>query len=192
MSYVRRDHIEVDPGEPVVERPIVAASTTRQTISTHTFSIPSVVAGVAGIALIVIGAVAIARTDLDAPLSEPVVEVAGFAHNATLGIVELVAGLCLLAAAVTRSRGAIMFVSIVVGVAAVISLIEPTVGGRHDADRARLRHRRRDHRRGRCHRRRGDPVRPPDDPGRREPGFLAAGSGRPRRTRLGGRTRRQW
>ena len=128
MSYVRRDHIEVEPGEPVPNQTVVAAST-RRTISTRTFSVPAAVAGIAAIALIVIGAVAVARTDLDAPLAEPVVDVAGFAHNATLGIVEILAGVLLLLAALSRSRGAIMFLAIVIGVAAVISLIEPTAAG---------------------------------------------------------------
>ena len=102
MSYVRRDHIEVE-GDAVVDQTDVAESTTRRTTSTRTFSIPAVVAGLAAIALIVVGAVAVARTDLDSSLSEPVVDVAGFAHNATLGIVEIVAGLLLLLAAVSRS-----------------------------------------------------------------------------------------
>ena len=123
MSYVHREHVEVEPADPVV------GSTTRRTTLTRSFSIPAALAGIAAIALIVLGAVAIARTDLDTPLSEPIVDVAGVAHNAVLGIIEVVAGVVLLLAAVSRSRGAIMFVSIVVGVAAVVALIEPTVAG---------------------------------------------------------------
>jgi hypothetical protein len=123
MSYVHRDHVELEPAQPAV------ATTTRRTTLTRSFSIPAALAGIAAIALIILGAVAIARTDLDSPLSEPIVDVAGIAHNATLGIIEVVAGLVLLLAAVSRSRGAIMFVSIVIGVAAVVALIEPTVAG---------------------------------------------------------------
>ena len=108
MSYVRRDEVEVERA-PAPEHPVVASSmTTRRTTLTRTFSIPAAVAGIAAIALIVIGAVAIARSDLDAPLSQPVTEVAGFAHNATLGIIEVIAGVMLLLAALSRSRGAIM------------------------------------------------------------------------------------
>jgi hypothetical protein len=123
MSYVRRDHIEAE--SPVVQ----VQGVSRRTTLTRSFSIPAVLAGAASVVLIILGAVAIARSDLDEPLAEPVVEVAGFAHNAVLGIVELVAGVLLLLAAISRSRGAILLMSIVIGVAAVIALIEPRVGG---------------------------------------------------------------
>ena len=142
MSYVRRDRVEVEPTavvaepavvqQPVVQQPVVQQPVpvaTRQTTMARTFSIPAAVAGIAAIALIVLGAVALARTDLDSPLSEPVVSVAGVDHNAVLGIVELLAGVALLLAAVSRSRGAIMFISVVIGVAALVALIEPTVAG---------------------------------------------------------------
>jgi hypothetical protein len=130
MSYVRRDHIEAEStGVVPLEAGVPAQTVARRTTLTRSFSIPAVLAGVASIILIVVGAVAIARTDLDEPLAEPIVEVAGFAHNAVLGIVEVVAGVLLLLAAISRSRGAIMLMSIVIGVAAVIALIEPTVGG---------------------------------------------------------------
>jgi hypothetical protein len=130
MSYVRRDHIETEqPGVAPVAAGAPVHGVARRTTLTRSFSIPAMVAGVASIALIILGAVAIARTDLDEPLAEPVVEVAGFAHNAVLGIVEVVAGVLLLLAAISRSRGAIVFMSVVIGVAAVVALIEPTVGG---------------------------------------------------------------
>ena len=141
MSYVRRDRVEVEPGAPVVEpavvqqpvvqQPVVQqpVASTRHTMWARTFSIPAVVAGIAAIILIVFGAVALARTDLDSPLSEPIVSVAGVDHNAVLGIVELVAGIGLLIAAACRSRGAIIFMSVVIGIAALVALIEPTVTG---------------------------------------------------------------
>lgn len=114
----------VQPVQPVAVAPVAS----RRTSWTRTFTIAAALAGIVAIALIVIGAVALARTGLDGPLNEPVVEVAGFTQNAALGIMEIAAGVLLLVAALSQSRGAILFFSIVIGIGAVVAWIEPTVG----------------------------------------------------------------
>ncbi|MBI5088655.1 MAG: hypothetical protein HZB15_07295 [Actinobacteria bacterium] len=89
----------------------------------------AVVAGIAAVALMLFGAINLARAGLDSPLRDPVVEVAGFEGTAVLGMIALGAGILLLGSAFSRDRGAIMFVSIIIGVAATTVAIEPNVGG---------------------------------------------------------------
>jgi hypothetical protein len=84
---------------------------------------------VAGIVLGVIGAVAMARAGLSGPLDQPVVQVAGVTHTAILGMVELGIGLLLVWAGLSRSREAILFLTILFGAAALVAAIEPSVGG---------------------------------------------------------------
>lgn len=102
---------------------------TVQVRSSVTISPAAVVAGVASIVLLLFGAINIARAGLAAPLRDPVVQVAGYEGTAVLGLIVLGAGIALLGAAFSRDRGAILFVSIVIGVAGATLAIEPTVGG---------------------------------------------------------------
>lgn len=116
---------------PVVETVLVAPATheARVTRRSVTISPASVVGGVAAIAMLLFGAINIARAGLDAPLRDPVVEVAGYAGTAVVGIIMLAFGLVLLGASLSRDRAAILFVSIVTGIAGATLAIEPTVGG---------------------------------------------------------------
>ena len=76
-----------------------------------------------GAALIVLGAVAIARGDLDGSLNLPIVEVAGWPHSPLLGILEIVAGAAL--AIVSLSSVGELLVSAVIAGFGAIALIEP-------------------------------------------------------------------
>jgi hypothetical protein len=119
-------------GAPIVEPVVVTeipAHETVQTRSSMTISPASVVACIASIALMLFGAINLARAGIDGSWRDPVVEVAGYEGTAVLGLITLVAGLALLGAAFSRDRGAILFVSIVLGVAGATLAIEPTVGG---------------------------------------------------------------
>jgi len=62
-------------------------------------------------------------------LDEPVVIVARDTATAWLALIEIGFGLVLLIAALTRSHSAILFLGIAVGVAALIAVFEPSVGG---------------------------------------------------------------
>jgi hypothetical protein len=99
------------------------------TRSVRRFSPASIVGAVAGLALVVIGVVALTRAGTSGPMDQPVVSVAGFDHTAVLGIVEIVAGGLMALAAAMRSRGALLVVSMLVGAAAIVAAIEPTIGG---------------------------------------------------------------
>ena len=69
----------------------------------------SIVVGIIGTVLLLIGLIALVRAGTDGPWDQPVVEVLGFTHTAILGIIEIAFGVCLLLSAVTLSRGAATF-----------------------------------------------------------------------------------
>ena len=114
--------------EHVVEHRTVPI-TTRGTVWSRTFNPAAVLAVILSVVLGVVGAVAIARAGLQEPLGDPIVEVAGFTHTAVLGLIEVAMAVILLAVGLSRDRGAILFVSILFGAAALVAAIEPTVGG---------------------------------------------------------------
>lgn len=131
VAYVD-DRAVADPSAPayVVDREVVTPGIAERRVVTHRRFDPA--AGlmvVAGIALTVIGAVALARAGLDGPLEEPVVQVAGISHTALLGAIEVGVGLLTILAGVSRDRGTMLFASITFGVAALVAAIEPSVGG---------------------------------------------------------------
>ena len=138
--------MSVDPGQPITQtqQPVVvaaqpAASTpvvhvqpaapevvrSRRVVSWRTFAPAAWLGAVLAVVLIVIGAVAVLRAGLDGPLDDPVVSVAGFDHTALLGLIEAGAGIVLLFAALSRDRGAILGVSLLIGIAALVAAIEP-------------------------------------------------------------------
>ncbi|HEU4841987.1 MAG TPA: hypothetical protein VFT09_11105 [Ilumatobacteraceae bacterium] len=114
----------------VVEREVVTPHVaTRRVVSHRRVDPAAVLMVVGGIALTVVGAVAVARAGLDGPLDEPVVDVAGVSHTALLGLIEVGIGLLTILAGVSRDRGTMLFASITFGVAALVAAIEPGVGG---------------------------------------------------------------
>lgn len=116
----------------VIATPGVVGAPMHETVqvrSSMTISPAAIVGGVGAIVLLLFGAINIARAGLDASMRDPVVQVAGYQGTAVLGLIVLGAGLTLLAASFSRDRGAILFVTIVLGVAAATVAIEPTVGG---------------------------------------------------------------
>ena len=78
-----------------------------------------------GAALIVVGAVALARSDLDGSMNLPVIEVAGWPHSPLLGILEIAAGAALVI--VSLSSVGELLVSAVIAGFGVIAVIEPQV-----------------------------------------------------------------
>lgn len=128
-----------DPTPSAAQRPAVVTAPravpvspvheTVQVRSAMTISPAAIVGGIGSIVLLLFGAINLARGGVDGPMRDPVVQVAGYQGTAVLGLIVLGAGLALLAASFSRDRGAILFVSIVLGVAAATVAIEPTVGG---------------------------------------------------------------
>lgn len=112
---------------PVVEHVVVPAPAAHQTVATsyaRHYAVDSVVVGLVGLAFLLVGLIAVTRAGLDGSMQDPVVEVLGFTHTATLGIIEAAIGLCLLICAATRSRGASVFFGVVLGVGGFVGAVQ--------------------------------------------------------------------
>lgn len=116
------------PAQPPIQVPVERVRGAEVTATRWRVSPAAVMAGATSVVLLLWGAVTLARAGTDTPWREPIVEVAGATGTAILGMIVLGAGGVLLLAAFTRNRGAIGFVSVVLGVAAATVAIEPTVG----------------------------------------------------------------
>jgi hypothetical protein len=118
--------------EVVAERRVVeqvpAAHAVEHVESFSTMAFHAVAAGLLAVAMLVWGGVAMARAGFDEPLRDPVVEVFGLRGNAISGIIVASLGLLLLIGAVARERGPIIFLTVVIGIAALIFAFEPTAG----------------------------------------------------------------
>ena len=84
----------------------------------------SLVVGVIGTALLLIGLIALVRAGTDGPWDQPVVEVLGFTHTAILGIIEIAFGVCLLLSAVTLSRAGATFFGALLGIGAFVGAVQ--------------------------------------------------------------------
>ncbi|HEX3087293.1 MAG TPA: hypothetical protein VHQ23_01470 [Ilumatobacteraceae bacterium] len=110
--------------ERVVVQPAPAAHETVATSYGRRYAFDSVVVGVVGLAFLLIGLIAMTRAGFDGSMQDPVVEVLGFTHTATLGIIEAGIGLCLLLCAASKSRGASVFFGLVLGVAGFVGAVQ--------------------------------------------------------------------
>lgn len=135
----RRDPTELlapPPGADNAVAPSPVAFVTDTAVGTETvltsrtsrFTPSALVAGIAAIALLLVGGITAARAGIDSTLDEPVVEVANYTATALLGLIELAFGLMLLMAALTRSRRSILFLGIVGGVLALVAVFQPSAG----------------------------------------------------------------
>lgn len=118
--------VTVQPAAPLPEvvttQPVVS-----QTVATTTggrLAFDSVIVGIAGVGLTIIGLIAITRAGFDGPMDQPVVEVIGFTHTTTLGLIEIGLGLCLLISAAARSRSAAAFFGLVLGIGGVVGAVQ--------------------------------------------------------------------
>jgi len=84
----------------------------------------AVIAALVGLVLLVMGLIAITRGGFDGPMSDPVVQVLGFTHTSTLGLLEIIIGVCLLITGATRSRSGDMFFGSVLGIAAFVGAVQ--------------------------------------------------------------------
>jgi hypothetical protein len=119
----------VRPGYVVAPDAVAPVVTERRVIVNRRFDPAAVLTVIAGVALGVIGAVAVARAGLSGPLDEPIVDVAGASHTALLGLIEVGIGLVLVWAGLSRDRGAIVFCAVLFGAASLVAAIEPSLGG---------------------------------------------------------------
>jgi hypothetical protein len=111
---------------PVAEVPVVPAAEMRQvtTESRQRYATDSFIVGVVGLALTIVGLLAVVRAGVEGPMDEPIVEVLGFTHTATLGMIETAMGLILLICAASTSRSASIFFGLVLGVGAFIGAVQ--------------------------------------------------------------------
>lgn len=114
-DHVPADHVPADHG--------VARTESVSSVAPH-----SIAAGILAVLMLVWGGVAMVRAGLGDDLRDPAVEVFGLSGNAVSGLAVAGLGLLLLIAAVSRDRGPVVFLSIVIGIAAVIVAIEPNAG----------------------------------------------------------------
>jgi len=92
--------------------------------SQQRFAVDSFIVGVVGLALTIVGLLAITRAGVHGPMNAPVVKVLGFTHTATLGFIETGIGLVLLICAASTSRSASIFFGLVLGVGALIGALQ--------------------------------------------------------------------
>jgi hypothetical protein len=121
--------IDVPANGPVVEAvaPVVVAPATAGQVRTaynSRFAPDAIIASLVGLVLLVMGLIAIVRAGFDGPMSQPVVQVLGFSHTTTLGLIEIVMGLALLLSGATRSRSGEIFFGAVLGIGAFVGAVQ--------------------------------------------------------------------
>ncbi|MBI5088382.1 MAG: hypothetical protein HZB15_05835 [Actinobacteria bacterium] len=119
--------VAVAPTVPVVEPVVVQPAAVHQTVATsygRRYAFDSVVVGLVGLAFLLMGLVAMTRAGFDGSMRDPVVEVVGFTHTATLGIIEAAIGLCLVLCAATMTRGGSVFFGLVLGVGGFVGAVQ--------------------------------------------------------------------
>jgi len=101
----------------------VAGARVRKAYSSH-FEPDAIIAALVGLVLLLVGLIAATRGGFDGEMSDPVVEVLGFTHTTTLGLIEVALGVCLLVAGATRSRSGALFFGAVLGVAGFVGAVQ--------------------------------------------------------------------
>lgn len=121
------DRVVVDPAvvqAPVVAQTQVVAPAAVRTVFSRRFAPDAIIAAAFGLILLLIGLLAITRGGFDGPMSDPVVQVLGFSHTTTLGLIEIAAGAFLLIAGATTSRSGAIFMSSVLGIGAFVGALQ--------------------------------------------------------------------
>lgn len=114
---------------PAVANVAPARAETVRTVRTTRYTPSAVVAAVVATAMLVLGGIAVSRAGFDGSLGQPAVTVAGFTVTALLGLIVFGFGVVLLVAALARDRRLILGMGIIGGVAGLIAMFEPTLGG---------------------------------------------------------------
>jgi hypothetical protein len=124
-----RYEVPAEPLPPPVADPRVTPdprlAPTPQVTTSRWISPVAIVTGLAGVVLLALGLIAIARGDLDGSLRDPVVTVGGLDHTPLLGVIEAGVGLLLLLAAATASRPASIVLGTLLAVAGIVVIATP-------------------------------------------------------------------
>ncbi len=77
-----------------------------------------------GLVVMIVGLLAIVRGGFDGPMEDPVVEVLGFTHTTTLGLIEVVLGGLLLICGVSAWRSGALFFGSIMAIAGFIGAVQ--------------------------------------------------------------------
>ncbi len=121
-SPVAQTVVQQAPAGAVIATPVPAAQV--RTASRSHFEPDAIIAGLVGLALLLMGLIVVTRGGFDGEMSDPVFEVLGFTHTTTLGLIEVGLGLCLLIAGATRSRSGAAFFGAVLGIAGFVGAVQ--------------------------------------------------------------------
>ncbi|MHB1090798.1 MAG: hypothetical protein ACYC06_07480 [Ilumatobacteraceae bacterium] len=88
------------------------------------FAPDAIITALVGLVLLVVGLIVIIRGGFDGPMSEPVVRVLGYTYTTTLGLIEIVIGVCLLLSGAARSRSGELFFGTVLGIAGFVGAVQ--------------------------------------------------------------------
>ncbi|MCU1388285.1 MAG: hypothetical protein JWL72_1623, partial [Ilumatobacteraceae bacterium] len=128
MAVDGRTMVEAPPATAVVADPVVVATPVAagrvETTSGRRYAFDSIIVGLVGLIVLIVGLIAAVRAGFDGPLKTPVVNVLGFTHTTTLGLIEIGIGVCLLIAAAATSRGAAVFFGLVLGVGGIVGAVQ--------------------------------------------------------------------
>ncbi len=114
-------HVVVEhPAAPVVVAPATAVRTT----SYRRFALDAVIAAAVGLVVMVVGLLAVVRGGFDGPMEDPVVEVLGFTHTTTLGLIEVVLGGLLLICGVSAWRSGALFFGSIMAIGGFIGAVQ--------------------------------------------------------------------
>ena len=101
-----------------------APATAVRTTSYRRFAPDAVIAAAVGLVVMVVGLLAIVRGGFDGPMEDPVVEVLGFTHTTTLGLIEVVLGGLLLICGVSAWRSGALFFGSIMAIGGFIGAVQ--------------------------------------------------------------------
>ena len=110
---------------PAAPIPVLPTVERRRVVTRRTLSIAATLAGVEAIGLLAFGGIVAARAGFDGAWRDPIVSVAGTTATAVAGVLAIVGGALLLAAALGRSRSGVVFLAIVLGVGGIVVAAVP-------------------------------------------------------------------
>ncbi len=88
------------------------------------FAPDAIIASIVGLVILVVGLIAVVRGGFDGPMSDPVVDVVGFTHTTTLGLIEIVIGAALLISGATSSRSGAVFFGALLGIGGFVGAVQ--------------------------------------------------------------------
>ena len=131
------DPVVAQPAQPaqpaVVVQPVVTEGVVTQqvapvqavrTASVRRFAPDAIIAALVGLVLLLVGLLAVVRGGFDGPMEDPVVEVLGFTHTTTLGLIEIVLGACLLISGASSWRSGALFFGSVLAIGGFVGAVQ--------------------------------------------------------------------